>query len=102
MTKKSISAVLIIFLALGSSVIFAEKYKYPKLKPADPPCLYLLDDEGNETGVAGNPPCDSRAAANPGGGATTDAGTATDLSPAQGEMNTQPVSSDGMSSEMSR
>jgi len=56
LNKLSIS--LIVVFMMISSLTFAEKYKYPKLKPADPPCLYLLDDEGNETSTVANPPCD--------------------------------------------
>ena len=35
----------------------AENHHYPKLKPADPPCLYLMDENGNPTGAATNAPC---------------------------------------------
>jgi len=51
-----------LLLALASSFAFqasAERHKYPKLKPADPPCLFLLDENtGEPTGNAVNAPCE--------------------------------------------
>ncbi len=51
-----------LLLALSSSLMFqasAEKHKYPKLKPADPPCLFLLDENtGQATGNPVNAPCE--------------------------------------------
>ncbi|MDQ7050684.1 MAG: hypothetical protein Q9M92_14565 [Enterobacterales bacterium] len=51
-----------LLLALSTSLAFqasAEKHKYPKLKPADPPCLFLLDENtGQATGNPVNAPCE--------------------------------------------
>ncbi len=53
------TAALAIGLALGiaSTGATAEGKKMQLLKPADAPCLYLLDDEGNETSTIANAPC---------------------------------------------
>ncbi len=55
-------AIYLALLALTASISFsasAEKHKYPKLKPADPPCLFLLDENtGEPTGNAVNAPCE--------------------------------------------
>ncbi|MDA0338718.1 MAG: hypothetical protein O2910_02595 [Proteobacteria bacterium] len=40
----------------------AEQHHYPKLTPADPPCLFLMDENGNSTGNAVNAPCTQSAA----------------------------------------
>jgi hypothetical protein len=46
-------------LLLASTAANAEEgFKYRKLKPADPPCLFLLDENtGQPTGNPVNPPC---------------------------------------------
>lgn len=50
------------FLLLTSSIAFqamAERNVYPKLKPSDPPCLFLLDvNTGQPTGNPVNAPCE--------------------------------------------
>jgi glycerol uptake facilitator-like aquaporin len=59
MATKILTTALLVLLFLGSGSVYAEKFKYEKLKPADPPCLFLLDeDTGQPTGNAVNPPCD--------------------------------------------
>lgn len=68
MTNKFLGASLFLSLILGSSMGYAEeKKKMPILKPTGPLCMFLLDDEGNETNVPGNPPCEvAGVAINPG------------------------------------
>ena len=45
-------------LILGSSMGYAEeKKKMPLLKPTGPICMFLIDEDGNDTNVPGNPPC---------------------------------------------
>jgi len=46
-------------LALTASSAFAERKKMELLSPAEGPCLYLLDDQGNETSTVANAPCDA-------------------------------------------
>ena len=58
MANKLLAGLLFVVLIAVLNTGFAEKRKYPKLKPAEGPCLFLLDDEGNETNVVANPPCD--------------------------------------------
>jgi len=58
MTNKVLAGLLFVVLIAVFNTGFAEKRKYPKLKPAEGPCLFLLDDEGNATNVVANPPCD--------------------------------------------
>jgi glycerol uptake facilitator-like aquaporin len=59
MASKLLTATLLVLLLLGSNSTHAERRKLEKLKPADPPCLFLLDEEtGDPTGTAMNPPCD--------------------------------------------
>lgn len=58
MATKLLTATFLALLLLASSAIYADEFKYKKLKPADPPCLFLLDeDTGQPTGNAVNPPC---------------------------------------------
>ena len=49
-----------IFAAAAASLSIAEGgFKYKKLDPADPPCLFLLDENSGEpTGDPVNPPCE--------------------------------------------
>jgi hypothetical protein len=50
----SLAALLFTSMAANAE----EGFKYRKLKPADPPCLFLLDENtGNPTGDPVNPPC---------------------------------------------
>jgi hypothetical protein len=57
MTRLLIMTLLVMPLLI-SSLANADEFKYRKLKPADPPCLFLLDeDTGQPTGNAVNPPC---------------------------------------------
>jgi len=59
MATKLLAATLLVLLFLGSGSAYAERRKLEKLKAADPPCLFLLDEEtGDPTGTAMNPPCD--------------------------------------------
>ena len=58
MVNKLLAGLLFVVLIVVFNTGFAEKRKYPKLKPAEGPCLFLLDDDGNETNVVANPPCD--------------------------------------------
>ena len=58
MANKLLAGLLLVVLIAVFNTGFAEKRKYPKLKAAEGPCLFLLDDEGNETNVIANPPCD--------------------------------------------
>ncbi len=49
---------LLLSLSLSSAAFAEGGFKYRKLKPADPPCLFLLDeDTGQPTGDPVNPPC---------------------------------------------
>jgi hypothetical protein len=58
MKTKLLTATFLSLLLLGSASTYADEFKYKKLKPADPPCLFLLDeDTGQPTGNAVNPPC---------------------------------------------
>ena len=60
MTDRVLVAVSLAGLLLASAAAHAEEgFKYRKLKPADPPCLFLLDENtGNPTGDPVNPPCE--------------------------------------------
>ncbi len=52
------TASLMLVFSLSNSA-HAEKHKYPILKPAPPPCLFLVDEEtGEPVGNAMNPPCE--------------------------------------------
>lgn len=58
MIKKYIGASLFVSLMLGSSLGHAEeKKKMELLKPTGPICMFLIDEDGNDTNVPGNPPC---------------------------------------------
>ena len=63
MTHKILNTTIAVSLALGVSLAattgFAEGKKFELLKPAEGPCLYLLDDEGNDTSTIANAPCDA-------------------------------------------
>jgi hypothetical protein len=63
MIHKAVSTTIAASLALGicltASTGFAERKKFELLKPADGPCLYFLDDEGNDTSTIANAPCDA-------------------------------------------
>jgi glycerol uptake facilitator-like aquaporin len=59
MATKLLTATVLVLLFLGSTSTHAERRKLEKLKAADPPCLFLLNEEtGEPTGTAMNPPCD--------------------------------------------
>jgi len=59
MATKLFMTTLLVLLLSGSGSVHAEKFQYELLKPADPPCLFLMDeDTGSPTGNAVNPPCD--------------------------------------------
>lgn len=67
MNKKLL--LLAIISAQFSTFSHAEgDFKYRKLKPADPPCLFLLDENtGDPTGNPVNPPCQlGQTSVNPG------------------------------------
>jgi hypothetical protein len=59
MTNKLLVTCSLAMVLLASTAANAEDgFKYRKLKPADPPCLFLLDENtGQPTGNAVNPPC---------------------------------------------
>ena len=60
MTNKLLVAGSLATLLLASAAANAEGgFKYRKLKPADPPCLFLLDENtAQPTGDPVNPPCE--------------------------------------------
>lgn len=60
MRRKTSVIALTIALGMGLTTThsFAERKKMQLLEPTDGPCLFLLDDEGNETGTVANAPCD--------------------------------------------
>ncbi len=53
----AISLVLTLLAGIGSSLA-EERKKMELLDPADGPCLFLLDEDLNETGSPVNPPCE--------------------------------------------
>lgn len=70
MTNKVLIAGSLAALLLASTAVQAEGgFKYRKLKPDDPPCLFLLDENtGQPTGDPMNTPCTlGNSTVNPGG-----------------------------------
>ena len=57
--KSQVMLLVALVMLVGSATGYAERPKMQKLKAADPPCLFLMDEESGElVGDAVNPPCD--------------------------------------------
>jgi len=83
MSHKILGTSLVVVLALAAAPSFAERVKMELLKPTDGPCLYLLDDEGNETTTVANAPCVANGmVVNPGDPATVPGAASREAAPA--------------------
>jgi len=50
--------IILVSISLSGMALAKDGFKYRKLKPADPPCLFLLDENtGQPTGNPVNTPC---------------------------------------------